>query len=210
MPSSGPAAAELPPRLGRRRDRHLDRAEQGPDRDQGDHQSAKRRRAQGAAFAPALHGLGAPGARDGLRGEGRRPHEEDQPRHGERAGRRPQDAEAQRERRPRDPGELDGRGIDRVGGSHVVGVLEEVREERADARVDGWCRETAEQSKHAQHRERRTCRQQGQRADDEGGSRRAPGEHGRLAPAVDQAAEQRAAHAERNGVGPGNDAGSGE
>ena len=101
-------------RVGRGGHRDLDGAEQQPDGGQHHHERPHRRRAQRAAARPGRGGLGAPAPRAGCTAKATVPATRMRPGRGEHGAGGPQRAERQRERRPRDPGELDGRRLDGV------------------------------------------------------------------------------------------------
>ena len=191
-------------------DRHFHRPEEGADRNEREHERPDRRSVQGAAARTLPRGLRAPCARDRLRRERRAAEEDDEGGDQERPGRRPHDAEAERERRPGDPGELDGGGVKCVGGADVVRVVEQRGEERAHAGADRRRGQPAQQGQHDEQRQRRPDRKQRHRAEHETRRNRAPGKHARLPAAIDDGPEQRSADAERHGIGAGHHAGCGE
>ena len=197
-------------RAGGRGDADLHGAEQHARGEQDDHQRADGGAAQGAA-APALPArLGTPRARSGLRGKRGRAGEQDGASGGQGDARRDRGAEPKCQRWSEDPGQLDRGRLGGVRGAGGARVGQQAGEQRAHAGAERRGGEPDRRGEQHGDRHRDALGQRGDGAEQRGGHRGAGEQHGRLAAAIDERAEQRAADPQRERVGARDQAGGRE
>jgi hypothetical protein len=171
-------------RLGGRDDGDLAGAEQHADREKDDHQRPHRRRAKRSS----------PGRPIG--------------REGRAAG--PQRADAQRDRRPEDVGQLDQRRLECVGAADSAGIGQKGWKLGPQAGADRRCGQPDAGCERDKEGEWSACRKQGDRDQQPRGNAGGGQQHRRLPAPINEVPEQRAAGAERDRVGAGDHAGQGE
>jgi hypothetical protein len=182
-------------------------AKQRADGEEDDHKRLHRGCAHRAAARSPVSGRRLPAARGRLRGErrGRGQQDDATNRQGRASG--PQRPDAERERRPEDIGQLEGRRFEGVRGADRAGIGHKGRKLGSQARADGRLGQPDAGCKREKDHDRGARRQNCDRDQQPGGNARARQQHRSLPTAVDELAKPRATDTERDRIDAGDDAG---